>query len=278
MLNSIIIRTKQWWQPKAGNLLSAVYLAVFIFNIDFSATLKFIFPAIATILGIGMFGYFFNDFSDLESDRKANKNNMLEKLNTLSRLLLLVSALILAFVPWLFLPFDSFNCYLLIGEFVLLLVYAVPPIRLKEKGFVALVADALYAYAIPFTLAFHTFNLIYSVKIIWVLYAIIFAWQFSVGLINILIHQIEDSAIEVAIKGENGTEISSTTLTASENSLATEVTLAINELGEIVATSSDVEPVPVRAPSAINFTPGKKSPSRSTTTTDPASIEIALPG
>ena len=192
MLNSIIIRTKQWWQPKAGNLLSAVYLAVFIFNIDFSATLKFIFPAIATILGIGMFGYFFNDFSDLESDRKANKNNMLEKLNTLSRLLLLVSALILAFVPWLFLPFDSFNCYLLIGEFVLLLVYAVPPIRLKEKGFVALVADALYAYAIPFTLAFHTFNLIYSVKIIWVLYAIIFAWQFSVGLINILIHQIED--------------------------------------------------------------------------------------
>ncbi len=95
---------------------------------------------------------------------------------------------------------------------------------------------------------------------------------------TLLIHQIKDSAIEVAIKGENGTEISSTTLTASENSLATEVTLAINELGTIVATSSDVEPVPVRVPSTINFTPGKKSPSRSTTTTDPASIEIALPG
>jgi hypothetical protein len=94
---------------------------------------------------------------------------------------------------------------------------------------------------------------------------------------TLLIHQIEDSAIEVAIKGENGSEISSTSLTASENSPATEVTLAINELGAIVATTSDVEPVPVHVPSIINFIPGKKRPS-ATTTTDPASIEIALPG
>ena len=95
---------------------------------------------------------------------------------------------------------------------------------------------------------------------------------------TLLIHQIEDNAIEVAIKGENGSEISSTSLTASENSPATEVTLAINELGVIVTTSADVEPVPVRAPGTINFTPGKKKPVLPTTTTDPASIEIALPG
>ena len=95
---------------------------------------------------------------------------------------------------------------------------------------------------------------------------------------TLLIHQIEDDAIEVAIKGENGSEISSTSLTASENSAATEVTLVINELGAIVVTSADVEPVPVHVPNAINFTPGKKKPVSPTTTTDPASIEIALPG
>ena len=95
---------------------------------------------------------------------------------------------------------------------------------------------------------------------------------------TLLIHQIEDDAIEVAIKGENGSEISSTSLTASENSAATEVTLVINELGAIVVTSADVEPVPVHVPNAINFTPGKKKPASPTTTTDPASIEIALPG
>ena len=95
---------------------------------------------------------------------------------------------------------------------------------------------------------------------------------------TLLIHQIEDNAIEVAIKGENGSEISSASLSAFEDSPATEVTLAISELGAIVATTSDVEPVPVRAPSTVNFTPGKKKPASPTTTTDPASIEIALPG
>jgi hypothetical protein len=95
---------------------------------------------------------------------------------------------------------------------------------------------------------------------------------------TLLIRQIKDNAIEVAIKGENGSEISSTSLTASENSSATEVTLAINELGTIVATSADVEPVPVHVPSNVNFTPRKKRPSQSTTTTNPTSIEIALPG
>jgi hypothetical protein len=94
---------------------------------------------------------------------------------------------------------------------------------------------------------------------------------------TLLIHQIENSAIEVAIKGENGSEISSASLIASENSPATEVTLEINELGSIVATTADVEPVPVRIPSTVNFTPNKKKPALSTTTTDPASIEIALP-
>ena len=95
---------------------------------------------------------------------------------------------------------------------------------------------------------------------------------------TLLIHQIEDNAIEVAIKGENGTEITSTSLNASENSAATEVTLAINELGAIVVTTTDVEPVPVRVPGTINFTPGKKKPASPTTTTDSASIEVALPG
>jgi hypothetical protein len=95
---------------------------------------------------------------------------------------------------------------------------------------------------------------------------------------TLLIHQIEDNAIEVAIKGENGSEISSASLTAFEDSPATEVTLAISELGAIVATTSDVEPVPVRAPSTVNFTPGKKKPVAPTSTTDPSSIEIALPG
>jgi hypothetical protein len=96
---------------------------------------------------------------------------------------------------------------------------------------------------------------------------------------TLLIHKIENKAIEVAIKGVDGSEISSTSLTASDNSPATEATLAINELGTIIATNSRIEPVPVNAAAVANFRPGAKKPPRTTitTTANPTSIEIALP-
>jgi len=94
---------------------------------------------------------------------------------------------------------------------------------------------------------------------------------------TLLVHHIENNTIEVAIKGENGNDIDSTSLPASENSSATEVTLAIGEDGKIITTTAKVEPVPVHAPTRANFTPGKKKPISSTTTTDPTSIELALP-
>lgn len=192
MLYSIINRTKEWWQPKAGNLLTAVYLAVFLFDINFNTTIKFIIPAITTILGIGMFGYFFNDFTDLESDKKANKSNMLDNLSKNYKIALLGGVVLLAICPWFLLPATTFSYYLLIAEFILLLVYAVPPIRLKERGFIALIADAIYAYAIPFGLAFHTFSLLSNKQENWLFVGMLFFWQFFVGLVNISIHQIED--------------------------------------------------------------------------------------
>jgi hypothetical protein len=97
---------------------------------------------------------------------------------------------------------------------------------------------------------------------------------------TLLIHQIQNNAIEVAIKGVNGSEISSTSLTASENSPATEATLAINELGAIIATNARIEPIPVSTARQVNFLPGaKKTPGATTTstTTNPTSIEIFLP-
>jgi glycosyltransferase involved in cell wall biosynthesis/1,4-dihydroxy-2-naphthoate octaprenyltransferase len=192
MLDQIKLRTKQWWQPKAGMLLSAVYLAVFFFKINFSEASRYFLPALATILGIGLFGHFLNDWTDLESDRKVGKTNMLSKMSTVNSSVLLIVILIVALLPWFVLPFDNFSIYLLLSEFLLLFLYAFPPLRLKDRGFLALLTDALYAYAIPFLLAFHTFQLISVANTSALLYGIIFGWQFSIGMVNILIHQLED--------------------------------------------------------------------------------------
>lgn len=192
MSNSIIKRTKQWWQPKASNLLSSVYLAFLLFDIDFLIALSLFLPAVITILGIGLFGYFCNDITDLSSDRKAGKSNMLSNLNSSKQKMLLFGALLMAVMPWFILPFNTITLLLLGIEFLLLLAYAFSPFRLKERGFIALITDALYAYAVPFLLAFYTFSLLAKQEFDSFLYLLIFCWQFFVGLVNILIHQIDD--------------------------------------------------------------------------------------
>jgi len=95
----------------------------------------------------------------------------------------------------------------------------------------------------------------------------------------LLVDHIADNAIEVAIKGNNGSSIGSATLDAAESNAATEANLSLGENGKIIATNARVEPVPVNEAALINYVPGAKKPPRITTTstTNPTSIEIFLP-
>lgn len=188
----LLNRTRQWWQPKTGNILAAVYLAVFILNISFEKTLIYILPTLVTILGIGLFGHLINDWADLSSDQKVGKKNMLSKLSVSNKLFFLFLTIILAVSPWTILPYDQYSLFLLGLEFLLFCLYALRPFRIKTRGFIALVFDSLYAYVIPFLLMFHTFTLIGNGKPDIVIYLIIIFWQLCTGVYNILIHQIED--------------------------------------------------------------------------------------
>ena len=95
----------------------------------------------------------------------------------------------------------------------------------------------------------------------------------------LLVDHIADYAIEVAIKGNNGSSIGSTSLDATESNAATEANLSLGENGKITATKARVEPIPVNEAAPASFKPGAKKPPHTTTTstTNPTSIEIALP-
>jgi hypothetical protein len=95
----------------------------------------------------------------------------------------------------------------------------------------------------------------------------------------LLVDHIAHNAIEVAIKGSNGSAIGSTSLDATESRTATETNLSLGENGKITTTNARVEPLPVTEAALANFKPGTKKPPHTTTTstTNPTSIEIALP-
>lgn len=196
MINQLKRNSKlyTWWKPKAGFLLSLLFFSYFLGNASVNNFIKTLFLSIITLSAIGVFGHLLNDWGDKEVDKLANKKNIFENKTFLNFGLLSGFTLFIAILPWWFLPTTQFCYILLFTEFFLFYIYALKPFRLKRHPKVAIVIDALYAYAIPSVLAFYTYSLAFNVpNIFWLHYVLLFVWAFSIGLRHIIYHQVEDA-------------------------------------------------------------------------------------
>lgn len=195
---SATARTHQWWKPKASSLLNILYLAMLAGSLPFSSAALLFAPAILTVLGIGSFGHFVNDWCDAEADRLAGKQNRLAGLPAPQKWLIVFGALTLALLPWLVLPSDWFSWLLLGAEFSLLLLYAVPPVRIKGRRVLAIPTDGAYAYAVPAVLAAHTFFLAAGGLYDRLFLIALFFWQLSLGVRHFLNHLALDRINDLA--------------------------------------------------------------------------------
>ena len=135
-----------------------------------------------------------NDFGDVSHDRAAGKPNAFLSLPKSNRTAIGIAFLVMAVGPWIWFPVDEISLALLLGELLLFALYALKPFRLKERGWIGVFTDALYAHVIPSTLATYTFILIAGIHVNNFISYIgwLAAWQFFLGCRNILYHQIKD--------------------------------------------------------------------------------------
>src|SRR5215471_12177750 len=188
------LRLRSPWNCKAPLLISFPYYIIGATGVPVSRGLLGILASFCTIVGIALIAYFTNDAADIEKDRLAGRANALAHLTFRRKTLLLVSFVIIALLPWLYLPFRWQNGSLLAFELLLFVLYAFPPFRLKERGMLGLFADALYAHAIPAVLAVMTFVLMADrayEQMTWFV-VVLGLWQFSLGVRNIVLHQLKD--------------------------------------------------------------------------------------
>lgn len=186
-------RAEDWWVGKASLLVGLVYLFTIYFQISFERFGIWACCSLITIIGFASLGYLVNDYFDLEKDKLANKKNFLKHKSAVQQAVYLSIALLLLFAPWYFLPYDFFTIALMLLQLLLYVLYSLPVIRLKERGLWGLITDALYAHSIPVLMAVHTYALISSKPLNITFIVLLFAWQFCVGLRNILLHQLNDS-------------------------------------------------------------------------------------
>jgi colanic acid/amylovoran biosynthesis glycosyltransferase len=173
-------------------LLALMFFGAFIGNAVIIDFIWILIPSLITLTAIGSFGNILNDFGDIESDTRAGKKNIMSGMSYGKRAALIFAALAAAIIPWRFLPADSLSYSLLLLEFFLLIAYPVKPFRLKRFPYVAIIADALYAFSIPAILAFHTYSLGFAFELNTTHYALLFLWTFSIGLRHILYHHVND--------------------------------------------------------------------------------------
>ncbi len=190
------LKIGKWWHYKIPPLLSVTYLLLcFSQNeIDINTYLYYIFLFLIAIIGTAAYGHIINDCFDIEQDKKAGKYNAFANLSLSKRWFTIIILVIIAIVPWFFLPTNALNISLLACQFLVLTIYAIPPFRFKERAWLGVVSDALYAYVIPFGVAFSTFALITEQSIFdfkWLIVAMTF-WYMVVGMRGIIFHQITD--------------------------------------------------------------------------------------
>lgn len=190
------LRLRNPWNYKAPLLIAFTYLTVAACDVAAPTALIGMLASLATIAGIAGVAYFLNDLGDVRHDLAAGKDNAVASMTLPQRGLTLVFFLALALLPWTVLPLTRPGALLLATEFVLFLLYCMPPFRLKERGWLGLLADALYAHALPAVLAMITFAAMATAApaelALHALLAAVFAWQFALGLRNIVLHQLLD--------------------------------------------------------------------------------------
>ncbi len=180
------LRASEWWNAKVPQLI-AFYLAFLPIKdlsagkllLDFGALLLWIVAAAG-------FGHFLNDCFDVEQDAKAGKPNSAATLSIGKRWGTILTLTVTSLLPWLLLN----EIKILILSVVHLLsfaIYSIPPIRAKERGYLSVVADALYAYILPTAIVVFFAGLEDSVTLVLAL-----SWALFSGLRAIIQHLIED--------------------------------------------------------------------------------------
>ncbi|MES2690356.1 MAG: hypothetical protein V4658_08135 [Bacteroidota bacterium] len=138
----------------------------------------------------GTGAYFFNDLMDVSTDHKAGKFNSTQVMNK-GVIILLILFLWLAGYLLVDRVLSGLRVFFVL-QLLLLVLYSLPAIRLKEKGLLGLVTDACYAHVMPVIMLLFLVNDFIVLQPAFAINLVVLT--FCIGMRDILIHQVHDLA------------------------------------------------------------------------------------
>jgi hypothetical protein len=187
-----LLKAEKWWDSEPPLMLAFAY-----YQLSLAKPAEGFVRAVAAlalfgvaIVGVAGFGHLLNDLCDLEPDRLTGAHNLVRDRSRAYVAGQFAVVLVFSVTPWLWLPTSPYILALLALEFILFVAYSVPPIRLKARGLLGAIADAMYAFVVPIAVAMLVFGQLgHRTTPLW-LALLVCAWMSAVGLRRILTHQL----------------------------------------------------------------------------------------
>lgn len=190
-----VVRASNWFYPKVSPLLAIAYAQILISGAPGQPALERSLLLAFVICGLGAWGHVINDVSDLASDRRAGKVNVVAGLGSRRQAAISLAAGAAALAPLGFvksLPAIA----VALADFLIATLYSVRPVRLKERGMLGVAADALAVHALPTLFVLFLFADVGRVAPLpFALSAVI--WSVLFGLRGIISHQVWDHENDV---------------------------------------------------------------------------------
>lgn len=189
-----LFRMKEWFVAKLSFNSLLMICCLFLNHQSISENWLAFLLFFSYLLFTGTFGYFLNDLTDRKSDAAAGKVNMSGVLILWQSIVLLGLLFVLSFLPVLFLKNGGVYALLLAAQYVLILSYSLPYIRLKTHV-LGVFCDALYSYVLPAIIAVFLVFDTHVLHINTIFYPLV-VWLFFIGLRSILSHQRGDYEVD----------------------------------------------------------------------------------
>lgn len=196
-----VSQVHKWWASKISPLLAASFLGLLVTDrpaVDAAIDLAVM---VVSACVLASSAYVVNDWFDRHVDRAAGKTSRIMDAQPGAVAALVVGLDLVGVLPWLFRGLPTVGWVALGCIVVLPIVYSAPPVRLKERGVLGLIADASLAHVAPTVFAlgvFGGFSWGDRIEAAVVVCAAI-AWSVFSGLRRIVGHEVVDEPHDRAV-------------------------------------------------------------------------------
>jgi len=182
-------RAGTWWEFKTPVFLGVVYLSATVDAVPFARVWPTLLLFLAAFVPLAAFVCVINDMTDLADDLKAGKVNRLAGRSDVFKLCWLGGCLAAGSVAaMLCFRGNAPALAVYLANWLAFAAYSLPPLRLKQRGFPGVVADACGGMLLPALWS----ALLLKAPLPPLFLALLAIWSFTFGLRGILYHQLGD--------------------------------------------------------------------------------------